>query len=128
MAIAVGGRGSSPIPPHQPGTGPSAEVDPAPDTPQDALTILGDQLAEARGYDWDKRQNSLDPRSGYPQRLYFKPGRMVCVEYLSPGDEMSKAQVKWADIIDAIAERSNDTIVRVAVDGRRWLLLREALT
>jgi hypothetical protein len=120
MAIAVG-KGQV----HEP---PPVIVGPSPTTSQRELVALGDGLAEQRGFKAFAATDALDARNGFPQRLYFRAGTVVVVEYLSAGKEMSKAQKQWADEFTAIEARSNGAVRHLAVTPSDWNRLNEALS
>lgn len=95
---------------------------------QRELTYLGDQLAASRGFVIVTPTDALDARSGFPQKLYFRSGLLVVVEYLGPGKKLKPAQEQWADQFDSIAARSNGTVRRLAVTPADWDALVRALS
>lgn len=97
-------------------------------TSQKELTRLGDELAASRGAETFGTTKALDSKSGFPQRLYFKDGRVIVVEYLAPGRGLTKAQERWAEIFDRVANKANGAVVRLAISHAEWEQLVKALS
>ncbi len=100
---------------------------PPANTSESALTALGDKYLLGRGYTIaPAASKALNPASGYPQRIYMKPGHMLVVEYLKKGAKLSEAQEQWADVIQAIATGSNEKVDYLMVTPENWHELRKA--
>ncbi len=102
---------------------------PGPDdrTPERELTEMGDKLMQSRGYEIaPSASKALNPTSGYPQRIYLKPGRMVVVEYIKQGGKLTKKQQEWAEVITSIAKASTSAVTYLEIEPSDWHLLKEA--
>jgi len=109
MAIAVSGPG------------------PAKDITERSLTELGDKLLKSRGYEIvPSASDAVNPRSGYPQKVYVKPGRMLIIEYTKTGGKLSDEQQEWAEVINSIAQASDGAVVYLNVEPSNWDELRKA--
>ncbi len=109
MAIAVSGSG------------------PAKDITERSLTELGDQYLVNLGWTIvPSASEAVNPRSGYPQKVYVKSGRMLVVEYTKTGGKLSEEQQEWAEVIQSIAKVSDGAVVYLNVEPKDWNELRKA--
>ncbi len=102
-------------------------VGPAKSISERAFTQLGDKFLKSKGYVIDpSASDALNPRSGYPQRIYLKQGHMLIVEYLETGARLNRKQEEWARIMRSIADKSNRAVTYVAIQPKDWNELRKA--
>ena len=101
---------------------------PGPDekTTETALTKLGDALLRQRGWIVKETTTALNPKDGYPQRVYVKEGRMLFVEYLSAKGKPTKTQDEWRAQLEKVEGSAGGVIEMLVIRPNNWDELRQA--
>jgi len=97
--------------------GPAEELPPENAT-ETQLTTWGDSLAAKLGWTKFAASTSLNPYSGFPQRMYIKGKQLLFVEYLGWGKQPSRQQLTWLNNLSEVAQASQDAVVMQIVNNR----------